>query len=104
LRIERLVDGGEHSASQQARDQILGTDLEFLGQILNADPLGNGDVPSDRQRLIRKRQPRRRNKALHWAFLHPARNIALTWSAGWPTRSTLCSSRDRKSTRLNSSH
>jgi hypothetical protein len=32
---ERLVDGGEDAASQQARDQILGADVELLRQ----DPL-----------------------------------------------------------------
>ena len=81
---------------KQTRDQILGADVELLRQILHANAFGDGDVPRDRLRLVRKRQPRRRNIALHRAFLHPARNVALSgttrrttrtaaWT-GWPWR------------------
>ena len=76
--VERLVDGREHAARQQTRDQILRANIQLLRQILHADAFGDGDVPRDRLRLIRERKPRRRNVALHRAFLHPAWNIALS--------------------------
>ena len=82
--VERLVDGGEHAARQQTRDQIFRANFQLLGQILHADALGDGDVARDRQRLVRKRQPRRRNIALHRAFLHPARNVTLSGTRDGP--------------------
>ena len=40
--------GGENTASQQARDQILGANFELLRQILDADSFGDGDAARDR--------------------------------------------------------
>ena len=85
--IERLVDGGEHTAGQQARDQVLGAEPEQFRQIFDADAFRNGDAARDRLRLVRERQPRRRRVALHRAFLHTARHIALSRPArrcAWP--------------------
>ena len=79
--IERLIDGGENAAEQQARNQVLGANSKLLRQIFDADAFGDGDAARDRLRLVRKRQPRRRRVALHRAFLHPAWNIALSWTA-----------------------
>ena len=76
--IERLVDGGENAARQQAGDQVLGANSQLLRQVLHADAFRNGDAARDRQRLAGKRKPRRRNEALHRAFLHATRNIALS--------------------------
>ena len=84
--VERLVDGGEHAASQQARDQILGANSQLLGQVLDADSFRDGDAARDRLRLVRKRQARRRHEALHRAFFYASRNIALPWPAGRRTR------------------
>src|SRR5258708_8421310 len=86
FRVERLVDGGEHTATQQARDQILGANVELLGQIFDADAFGDGDVARDRHRLIRHHHARRRRIALHRAFLHAARNVALAGPASWSAR------------------
>ena len=68
--VERLVDGGEHTAHQQARDQVLGANFELLRQILYADAFGDRDVARDRQRLVAKAtaETRRRREALHRAF------------------------------------
>ena len=52
FRVECLIDGGENTANQQARDQIFGADAELLGQILNADSLSDGDAARDRLRLV----------------------------------------------------
>ncbi len=79
--VERLIDGGEHAAQQQARDQVLGAKSKLFRQIFYADAFGDGDAARDRLRLVGKRQPRRRRVALHRAFLHPARHIALPWPA-----------------------
>ena len=79
--VERLVDGGEYAASQQARDQIFGADSELFRQILDADAFRNGDAARDRLRLVGERQPRRRRVALHRAFLHASRNVALSGPA-----------------------
>ena len=76
--IERLVDGGENASCQQARDKVLGANSQLLGQVFHADAFRNRDAPRDGQRLAGKRKPRRRNKALHRAFLHTSRNIALS--------------------------
>ena len=76
--IERLVDGGEDASRQQAGDKVLGSNSQFLRQVFYADAFRNGDAPRDGQRLAGKRKPRRRNKALHRAFLHASRNIALS--------------------------
>ena len=80
--IQRLVDGGENAARQQASDQILRANLQLLRQVLHADAFRNRDGASDGQRLGRKRETRRRNKALHRAFLHATRNVTLTGTRG----------------------
>ena len=85
LGVERLVDGGENAAAQQARDQILGANFQLLRQILYADAFRDRDAARDRLRLVRHHHARRRRVALHRAFLHTARNIAL---AGTPRRSS----------------
>ena len=87
LSIQILVDGREYAFRQQPRDQVFCADLQLLGKIFYADSFGDGDVPRDRQRFIRKRQPRRRNKALHRAFLHPSRHVSLTRPARRPSKS-----------------
>src|SRR3954470_18792313 len=79
--IERLVDGGEHAAHQQARDQIFRADIQLLGEFLDADSFGNLDRAADRQRLVGNLLLLMRHVALHWAFFDPARNIALSRSA-----------------------
>ena len=81
LRIERLIDGGEDAPRQQPRDHILGAHAEQFGQILDADAFGDRDGARDRHRLIGRLHPRRRNEALHRAFLHPARHITLAGTA-----------------------
>ncbi len=78
-----LVDGREHAFREQTRDQILSADFKLLGEIFYADAFGNGDGASDRQRLVRKRKPRRRSEALHRAFFHSTRNVALSGTARW---------------------
>ena len=70
--------------------------LQLLGQVLHADAFRNRDAARDGQRLARKRQPRRRNKALHRAFLHSTRNIALSRARGTASR-TLSGRRRRSS-------
>ena len=85
LCIERLIDRGKYASRQQTGNQILRANIQLLRQILHADAFRDGDVPRDRLRLIRKRKPRRRNIALHRAFLHTARNIALSGPARWTT-------------------
>ena len=94
--IEGLINRGEDSASQQARDQIFGADFELLRQILDADSFSNRDAARDRLRLIGKRQPRRRHEALHRAFLHTARNIALPRPARGRARPAAGTSRARR--------
>ena len=44
LDVERLVDGGEHAAVEQHLDDVLGADVELLGQLLDGDALGDGDL------------------------------------------------------------
>ena len=56
--------------------------VQLLGKILDADAFRNGDAPGDGQRLVRGRQARRRNEALHRAFLHPTGNVALAGATG----------------------
>src|SRR3954470_20532761 len=79
--IERLVDGGEHAAHQQAGDQIFRADIKLLGEFLDADSFGDLDGARDRQRLIRHLLLLMRHVALHWAFFDPAGNVALSRSA-----------------------
>ena len=79
--VERLIDGGEHAAKQQARDQVLGAKSKLFRQIFYADAFGDGDAARDRLRLVGERQPRRRRVALHRAFFHAARHIALPGTA-----------------------
>src|SRR4029077_10199391 len=81
FRIECLVNRGEYAASQKARNQILGANVELLGKIFYADALRDRDIASDRHRLVRHHHARWRNVALHWTFFYPARNIALSWPA-----------------------
>ena len=78
--IECLVDGRKHAARKQTSDHVFCADFQLLGQILHADTFGNRDGARDRQRLVRNHHARWRNKALHRAFLHPTRNIALSWT------------------------
>src|SRR6185312_2474847 len=101
FRIESLVDSGKYALGQQARDKVLGANPKLLRQILDADALGNGDGASDGQRLVVHRQPRRRHKPLHGAFLHAARYVALSRA---PCRTTRPASRTRggRSSRTNS--
>ena len=86
LRVERLIDGGEYATRQKAGDQILGANAQLFRQILDADAFSDGDVARDRKRFIRDHEPRRRNKALHRAFLHAARYIALARPSRRATR------------------
>ena len=79
--VERLVDGRENSAPEQARDHILHANVELLRQIFYADAFGDRDVARDRHRLIRHHHARRRRVALHRAFFYAARNIALAGPA-----------------------
>ncbi len=73
LGVERLVDGDEDTAHEQDGDQVLGANLELLGQVLYADALGHGDFPRDRHRLVAElcgaAKTWRRHEALHRAFL-----------------------------------
>ncbi len=41
--VERLVDAGENAAIEQSLQQILGADVEFLGQFADGDAFGNCD-------------------------------------------------------------
>ena len=71
LGVERLVDGDEDAAHEQGGDQVLGADFELLGQVLDADALGDGDLAGDGQRLgavLHAAIAWRRHKALHRAF------------------------------------
>src|SRR5580698_2501943 len=81
--IECLVDRREDTASQQTPDQVLGANFQFLGEILDADSFGDGNAARDGLRLIRKREPRRRHKALHRAFFYASRNVALSRPSSW---------------------
>src|SRR5262249_59438884 len=81
--IESLIDRGEHAAREQPRDQVLGADVKFFGEIFDTDAFGDGDVPRDRQRLVGEREPGRWNKALHRAFFHTSRNVSLAQSQCW---------------------
>src|SRR5437763_1943476 len=84
-RVQCLIDGGEHAPRQQARDNFLGAHTQLLRQIFYADAFGDGDGPRDGQRLAGDRcHARWRTEALHRAFLHPARLIALSWTPRWP--------------------
>ena len=84
-RVQCLIDGGEHAPRQQPRDNFLGAHTQLLRQIFYADAFGDGDGPRDGQRLAGdRRHARRRTEALHRAFLHPARLIALSWTPRWP--------------------
>src|SRR5260370_20795134 len=47
---------------------MFGAAIELLRQIFRADAFRDRDGAADRQRLVRKRQPRRRNKAVHRSF------------------------------------
>ena len=71
--VERLVHGDEYTAHQKCGDQVLGANLELLGQVLHADAFGYGDFARDRQGLVAEvcgaTKTRRRHKALHRAFL-----------------------------------
>jgi hypothetical protein len=49
--IERLVDGGEYAARQQAGNEVLGANAQLLSQVFHADTFGNGDGARDGQRL-----------------------------------------------------
>src|SRR5438552_18389911 len=53
LRVESLIDGREHTASEQACDQILCTNAEFLREVLYANAFGDGDAARDGLRLAR---------------------------------------------------
>ena len=79
--VQRLVDGGEHTAHQQAGNQILGAKSQLLSQILDADAFRDGDAARDRLRFVGERQPRRRRVALHRTFLHATRYVALSGPA-----------------------
>ena len=105
LGVERLVDRGENATRQQPGDQVLGANAQLLRQVLYADAFRNRDVPRNRQRLARQRQPWRRNEALHRAFLHPTWHVALSrtrrtshGTAGWRRRccSDTCSCSKRR--------
>ena len=88
LGVEGLVDGDEDAAHEQRRDQVLGADLELLGQVLDADALGHRDFTGNRQRLLgevgRPAKTARRDKALHRAFL--GLGILLATAAATPGR------------------
>src|SRR6202008_2068719 len=75
--VECLVDRGENTAAQQARDQIFCANIQLLREILDADALSDGDIARDRHRLIRHHHARRWRVALHRAFFYATRNIAL---------------------------
>src|ERR1700722_8488044 len=64
LGIKSLIDGGEHSAPEETRNQIFRAHFQLFRQILNADSFGDSDAPRDGQRLIRDHHARRRSVAL----------------------------------------
>src|SRR5581483_2242139 len=90
FRVESLIDRGEYASAQQTGDEIFGANAKLLGKILDADAFGDRDATRDRLRLVGDGHPRRRRIALHWAFLHTARNVSL---AGTTRRSTGTASR-----------
>ena len=55
----------------------------FSARSLTLTAFRDRDAARDRLRLVRERQPRRRRVALHRAFLHATRNIALSGPARW---------------------
>ncbi len=72
LGVEGLVDGDEDAAHEQRGDEVLGADFEFLGQVLYADALSDGDFAGDGKGLaavLNSAIAWRRHKALHRAFL-----------------------------------
>ena len=75
---------------------VLGANAQLLGQVLHRDSFGNRDIPRDRRRLVADGHARRRSVALHRAFLHPSRHIALSRTA---RRSSRTASRTRRSRR-----
>src|SRR5438105_12196711 len=75
LSVERLIDGGKYAAHEQRRNLILRADPQLLGQILDADALGDCDASRNRQRFVRDCKPRRRYEALHRAFFYTTWNV-----------------------------
>ena len=47
LTVERLVDGDEDTAHEQDGDEVLAADIEFFGEVLDADAFGDGDGARD---------------------------------------------------------
>ena len=78
--VEGLIDGGEDTAGQQARDQVFGADPSFSARSLTLMPsvmvmlrvIGCGHWRATAAAAA---------EALHRAFLHTARHIALSWPA-----------------------
>src|SRR5581483_2718684 len=91
--IERLVDGGEYSSTQQAGDQVFRADLKLLSEILHADTFCDRDAARNGRRLVRHHHARRWNVALHRTFLHAARDISLPWPSRRPSRTRSGASR-----------
>ncbi len=71
LGVEGLVDGDEDALHEKGGDEIFAADVEFFGEVLDADAFGDRDGLGDRERLTRDRRAAEtwwRLEALHRAF------------------------------------
>ena len=100
LRIECLVNRGEHAFHQKPRNQILRSNIQLFREIFYADAFRDRDAARNRLGLIRHHHARWRRIALHRAFFHSPWNVALprasrrsTWTAARPRRSRRWKSR-----------
>ncbi len=118
--FERLVYGDEDTLHQEGCDEVLAANVELLGEVLDADALGDGDGAGDGHRLtrdLRTTKTRWRLESLHRAFfglLVALSAAALAWACGWAhsawgltwtgqnTRSTTGSTRTRTESRTSS--
>src|SRR5580765_2229129 len=101
--IQTLVHRGHHTLHQQAGDQVFGAHAQLFRQVFYADAFTNGDGSRDGKRLVRQRQTRRWNKALHRAFFFPW-DVGLPWASRWPARTRRSSRRRRWPTWAYSTH
>src|SRR5438270_7358923 len=96
LKVETLVHRGHHALHQQASDEVFSAYAQLFRQVFHAGAFTDGDGAGNGKRLVRQRQTRRRNKALHRAFFFPW-DIWLAWTARWPARTCRSSCRWRRS-------
>ncbi len=83
--FEGLVDSDEDALHQEGGDEVLAADVEFFGEVLDADTFGDRDGLGDGKRLTRDgraAETRGRLEALHRAFFGLLVTLSATALAG----------------------